>query len=100
MLIEMNFMGFPFVADVDYSVTSYGSRASWDHPGDLPEFDIDSIVLSRDEPPPDHLCGLCAPRFEATGALFDCLANLDVISAAIVDAIISDAARGVDDDYC
>jgi hypothetical protein len=106
MLIEMNFMGFPFVADVEFSVTSHGSPAHMGSlsypgdPGDPPEFDIESIVLYRDAPPPEHLCGITSPPFEATGALFDCLANLDLILEAIVDAIASDGPSSFDDDYC
>jgi hypothetical protein len=107
MIVSLTFMGFDFIADVDYRILSYGSPAHMGSlsypgdPGDPPEWEINSIVLYRDEPPPEHLCGITSPPFEATGALFDVLANLDKINDAICEEI---AERGreppdYDDNY-
>jgi hypothetical protein len=107
MIVSLTFMGFDFIADVDYRILSYGSPAHMGSlsypgdPGDPPEWEINSIVLYRDVPPPEHLCGITSPPFEATGALFDCLANLDKINDAICQEI---AERGreppdYDDNY-
>jgi hypothetical protein len=93
MIVSLTFMGFDFIADVDYRILSYGSPAHMGSlsypgdPGDPPEWEINSIVLYRDVPPPEHLCGITSPPFKATGALFDCLANLEKINDAICQEI-------------
>jgi hypothetical protein len=102
MIVSLTIMGFDFIADIDYRVTSYGSPAHMGSlsypgdPGDPPEWEIESIVLQRDVPPPEHLCGICSPRFEATGALFDVLNNLDKINDAIGEEIGSDSPSAFD----
>lgn len=98
MRVPLNFMGFDFVAVVDYDVTSYGAPASWSSyggdPEEPPEWEVDSIELFRDDVPltaEEHRrCIVKTPLFEATGALFDCLANDDKINDAICEAISSD----------
>lgn len=86
MRILLNFMGEEFVAEVDYRVTFWGELASRDDPGAGPEWEIDSIYLYRDvsffEPEP--------PWFEATGALFCVLANLEKINDAICESVYED----------
>lgn len=111
MIVGLTFMGFDFVAEIDYRVTSYGSPAhmgSFSYPGDPgdpPEWEIESIVLSRDIPLTASEHALCdlgyhfTPQFEATGALFDCLANLDKINDAICEAICTDGPQDYDDNY-
>jgi hypothetical protein len=112
MIVGITFMGFDFVADVDYCVTSYGSPAHMGSlsypgdPGDPPEWEITSIVLSRDEPMiagpgilgPSSLIRKAVPAFEATGALFDCLANLDKINDAICEEISASGPPDYSDD--
>jgi hypothetical protein len=79
MNIGLELMGFDFIADVDYRVTSWGSCDSWYEPGDPMELEIDSIVLYRDEPlsAEQHKAfnrgERFAPGFEATGELFNVL---------------------------
>jgi hypothetical protein len=103
MIVGLTFMGFDFCAEVGYRVTNYGSPAHMGSlsypgdPGDPPEWEIESIVLYRDEPPPEHLCGITSPPFEATGALFDALANFDKINDAICEEIDSDGPPEPDD---
>lgn len=93
MRTYLDFMGEDFVVEVDYDVTYWGCQAKlsgppencW--PAEPPEWKIKSIVLMRDTPE-----GLGA-EFEATGALFDHLADLDVIN----DAICEEASDGPPD---
>lgn len=104
MIVGLTFMGFDFVADVDYRVLSWGCDAQTYgppencYPAEPPEWEIEAITLQRDVPPPEHLCGITSPVFEATGALFYVLSDLD----AVTDAIMQDTAEydGPDDrDY-
>ncbi len=97
--IPLNFMGEEFIADVDYRVTYYGAPAqgpsycSGGEPAEGPEWEIEYIALRR-----DYLDGF-GPEFEATGALFHHLANLDKISDAISEEICEDGPPEPDYDY-
>ena len=97
--IEM--MGFEFVADIDYRVTSYGTSDSWYEPGDPCEFEVESIVLYRDEPltvkqhKQTYRGKRFTPAFEATGALFDHLC--EHLSEKIADQIYKDGPPQFDD---
>jgi hypothetical protein len=100
MIVGISFMGFDFIADVDYRVTSYGSPAHMGSlsypgdPGDPPEWEIERITLQRD------VTGPFCPEFVATGALFDCLAELDAVKDAIMQDIAEyDGPDERDDDY-
>jgi hypothetical protein len=108
MIVGLTFMGFDFCADIDYRVTSYGSPAHMGSlsypgdPGDPPEWEITSIWLYRDAPmTAAELQGklITTPIFVATGALFDCLANLDKINDAICEEIDSDGPPEPDFDF-
>jgi hypothetical protein len=61
-------MGFDFIGEVDYHVTSWGSCDSWEEPGDPIEVEIESIVVFRDEGK-----SVVTPQHEVTGAWFDVL---------------------------
>jgi hypothetical protein len=70
----LDMMGFEWVVEIDYRVTSYGCSAQtygppencW--PAEEPEWEVESITLYRDEGK-----DVITPSFEATGALFDVL---------------------------
>jgi len=94
MRISLNFMGFDFIVEVDYEVTSYGSPEVWTQyggdPAEPPEWEINSIILYQDFPAGISLSMhrlKSSPAFEATGALFDCLSNLDKICEAVMQEI-------------
>lgn len=71
----INFMGFDFLLEVDFDITYRGCRATyWDIAED-PEWEIENIVMRLD--------GTGAP-FEATGKLFECLAESRQMDAAIL----------------
>ena len=63
----LDMMGFEWVVEIDYRVTSYGCPAQTYgppencYPAEGPEWEIESITLYRDEPPPEHLCGIAPP---------------------------------------
>lgn len=111
MIVCLNFMGFDFVADIDYRVTSYGCDAQISgppencYPAEPPEWETNSILLQRDIPLTaeqhrlDKLGHRFTPQFEATGALFDCLANLEAINDAICQEIDADGPPDYSDDY-
>jgi hypothetical protein len=80
---SINFMGFDFLLEIDFIVTDWGSRATWDDPGWGPEFDIQSITLLNEDP--DHYG---APPHRATGALFRLLANLRSTNDAILQTLV------------
>jgi hypothetical protein len=96
MIVYINFFGFDFIAEVDYRVTSWGCEAQTYgpaencYPAEPPEFEIDRIWLYRDVPltAEEHRRRIIkTPVFVATGALFDCLANIDKINDAIGEEI-------------
>ena len=66
----LDMMGFEWVVEIDYRVTSYGRPAQTYgppencYPAEGPEWEIESITLYRDEPPPEHLCGIAPPPWE------------------------------------
>ncbi|MFA7308313.1 MAG: hypothetical protein WC026_16770 [Hyphomicrobium sp.] len=97
MDIPIKFMGEDFIAVVDYRVTSWGAPESWSSyggdPAEPPEWETDSIFLRWDS------MGGLGSEFEATGALFDHLNNLDKINDAICEAICSDGPPEPDYDY-
>ena len=98
MTFYVDIMGYDFVADVDYTVTSYGSCDSWYEPGDPVEFEVNSIVLYRDEPltAKEHKSGFIkTPQFEATGALFEVLDEF--LSEKIAEQICEDGPQDYDD---
>lgn len=80
-----NFMGFDFIAEIEYTVTYWGCPAKTYgppencYPAEAPEYDIESIGIALDEP------GIDSSWHEATGALFDSLA--DHFAPAIETAI-------------
>jgi hypothetical protein len=92
MIVYLNFMGEDFIAEVDYRVTYLGCAARTYgppedcYPAELPEWEIDSIFLLRDNA--DKPAG---PAFKATGALFVVLANLDKINDKILEDIRDEA---------
>jgi hypothetical protein len=43
--IYFDLLGFDFIGEVDFSVTSWGSCDSWEEPGDPIEVEIDSILI-------------------------------------------------------
>ncbi len=110
MIVGLTFMGFDFIADVDYKVTSYGCDAQTYgppencYPAEPPEWEINSIVLYREELLTKEQHRLFdrghrfTPGFEATGALFDVLANLDAINDAICEEICMDGPPDYSDD--
>jgi hypothetical protein len=81
-------MGFEFIGDVDYHVTSWGSCDSWEEPGDPIEVEIESIVVFRDEGK-----SVVTPQHEVTGAWFNVL-ELATYEAACLQA----EEYGPDDD--
>ena len=97
MIVGINFMGHDFIADVDFRVTFWGSPesgptySSGGEPAEGPEWEIDSIVLSRDE------LGYPTAPFEATGALLECLSNSEEINDAIRVEIEEYGQEGYDD---
>ena len=98
MTFHVEIMGFDFVADVDYTVTSYGTCDSWYEPGDPCEFEVNSIVLYRDEPltVEERKSGFIkTPQFEATGALFQVIEEL--LSEKIAEQIYEDGPPDYDD---
>lgn len=106
MIVGITFMGEDFIAEIDYRVTSYGSPAHMGSlsypgdPGDPPEWEINSIELYRDIPltAEEHRFRVIkTPIFEATGALFDCLADLDKIKDEIAEEIMKDGPPEYDD---
>jgi hypothetical protein len=110
MIVGLTFMGFDFCAEVGYRVTNYGSPAHMGSlsypgdPGDPPEWEIESIWLYRDVPltAEEHRRRIIkTPVFVATGALFDCLANLETINNKICEEIASDGPPepDYDDNY-
>lgn len=83
----ISIMGEDFVAECEVKIHSYGAPACWDDPGYGPEYDFTSITLRRDMP------GQLGPAFEATGALFRCLAWDDKLNDQIIEQIGRDAAE-------
>lgn len=83
MLVSITFMGDDFIADVDYDVTCWGHSRTVYVDEEALDWRVASITLSLDLP------GCLGPAFEATGALFKCLAKLPEIE----DAIREDAAE-------
>ena len=91
----INFMGFDFICDIDITIYSFGEAPTglygppeFYDPGSGPDFCIESIFLQLDDGEPH-------PKFEATGALFKCLAN----SRSIDDAILDYIAERENDEY-
>jgi hypothetical protein len=97
VIVGLTIMGFDFVADITYRVTSWGCDAHYGsstypgHPAEPPSFEIDRIRLYRDVPltAEEHRRKVIkTPIFEATGALFDVLSELPDIKDAIpMDAL-------------
>lgn len=86
---SLKFMGFDFLAEIDFTISDWGARATWDDPGWGPEFEIHSIYLLNDDP--DYRD---APPFLATGALFHLIANLRSTDDAILQTIADFEAEG------
>lgn len=78
-------MGEPFIIRVAYRVTYRGHAASWDEPAAAPEWETKRIVIWRDYPGD-------MPEFEATGALFDVLADDERVRASVMEQIAEDYA--------
>lgn len=79
---SLPFMGFDFLLDIEFTVSSLGYPSSWDDPGAGPEFDILSIFLSNDDPDFRH-----SPPHKTTGKLFQLLAYSRQVDEAILSAI-------------
>ena len=98
MQVYLMFMGFDFVADVDWTLTHRGTPPSGGlngppenyDPGSDPEWEITAIHLQRELP-----LGKLGPAFQATGALFDTLYDLEFIHDEIMAYIEN---YGVDED--
>lgn len=85
----LNFMGHDFEAEIEYNVTDRGGKAIIDYnnggdPGWGPEWDIETIYLREDKGWDD-----LGPSFEATGKLFQTLANSRKINDAVMSDIVS-----------
>lgn len=111
MICDINFMGFEFLCEVDYKVTSRGTRPVYSRdpneydPGSPPEWITKSIKLYRYErtigPGVDgpHTIRLVpCPEFEATGKLFSVLANCDAVTESI-EMEINEASDKIDECY-
>lgn len=92
MICDIIFMGFDFLCEVDYRVTSYGCDAQTYgppencYPAEPPEWEINSIELYLYVPltAEEHRKRIIkTPIFEATGALFSVLADLDAVTESI-----------------
>jgi len=90
MQVYLFFMGFDFVADVDWTLTHRGSPPTGGlngppenyDPGSDPEWNITAISLQRELP-----MGKLGPSFEATGQLFNTLSDLEIIHDEILTYI-------------
>ncbi len=84
---SLDIVGFDFIACIDFHITSWGCDARTYgppedcYPAEGPEYEIDAIMLREDFP------GALGPAWEATGAMFDVLANLPAVVDAIDEAI-------------
>lgn len=108
MIVGLTIMGFDFVCDVSYRVTSWGCDAHYGspiypgHPAEPPSFEIDRIRLYRDVPltAEEHRRKVIkTPIFEATGALFDVLSELPAVKETILEDAWADAHAPDHDDY-
>lgn len=86
--VPMEFMGHDFLLAADFRYRK-GSPARWcKHvgtwdPPEPPEYDILRIVLMHDAP------GGFGPKFDATGALFECLSELPAVVNAMAEEVAS-----------
>jgi hypothetical protein len=98
MQVYLEFMGFDFIADVDWVLTHKGSPPTGGlngppenyDPGSDPEWDISTIHLQRELP-----MGKLGPAFQATGELFKTLSRLREIDDEILAYIEN---HGTDED--
>jgi hypothetical protein len=98
MQVYLEFMGFDFIADVDWVLTHKGSPPTGGlngppenyDPGSDPEWDISTIHLHRELP-----MGKLGPAFQATGELFKTLSRLREIDDEILAYIEN---HGTDED--
>ena len=74
-------MGYDMYATIEFRVTSWGCAQTRDEPAWGPEWEVSALHLAVDYP------GALGPPFEATGALFDVLAERPRVQDAVVDAI-------------
>ena len=87
MQVYLMFMGFDFIADVDWTLTHKGTPPSGGlngppenyDPGSDPEWDITAIHLQQ-----DLWMGKLGPAFKATGELFETLSRLREIDDEIL----------------
>lgn len=102
MQIPLNFMGHDFIAEIDWTLTSFGTPARFYgpledcDPGSDPEWSINAIFLYEDRPKG------YGPAFRATGKLFQTLAALRQIDDAILSYISDlgcDEGFYYDEDY-
>ncbi len=99
-----NLMGFEFVADIDWTLTSPGCPAKLYgppencYPAEAPEWEINSITLHL-----DYGGNNLGPGFEATGALFEHLAESRQIDDGIIEYLdqygTDDCSSYMDEDY-
>jgi hypothetical protein len=66
--IYLDLMGFDFIGEVDFTVTSWGSPDSWEEPGDPIEVEVDGLTIFRDEGKK-----VATPGHEVTGKWFEVL---------------------------
>jgi hypothetical protein len=98
MQVYLEFMGFDFIADVDWVLTHKGSPPTGGlngppenyDPGSDPEWEISTIHLQRELP-----MGKLGPAFQATGELFKTLSRLREIDDEILAYIEN---HGTDED--
>ncbi len=76
-----DFMGFDASLTIEYQITDFGYPATWDDPGEGPEFEIDSIVMQiegEDGP---------GPEFDLTGRLLGEFCRSRIVNDAVSETI-------------
>jgi len=76
------FMGFDAYATIEYQITDFGYPASWDEPGEGPEFEIESITLRV-----ENEDGEAGPEFDLTGRLLTEFCCSQRINEAVYETI-------------
>lgn len=98
----LDFMGFEFMAEIEIRVTDFGQGPTGlngppelSDPGWGAEYDIEEIILHLDEP------NRFGPGFQATGALFELLAEHfdDDAAQAVADYEPPERDWEYDEDY-
>ena len=92
MNLFFDMMGFDWVAEVEYKVTSWGRAPSWYDPGDPIEIEVSEIWISLDKGK-----NISTPSFQATGALFDTI--YDRIEEELYETVSTNGPPDYDGDY-